>query len=278
MKKIRVYLSRRALSGSGGFVFLINRGGIMRNKILYGAVTGVVVILVAVFIWQFIPETAHCAPGDVISSFRLDPEQDQMARISQGLAYDGSNILYIDAYDWTGNFKPTIYELTTTGSVVDSWLAPESDPPYHKGLAWDGENAWVSIAGGNGIWKVGSEDPPITTENEFVYGVTYHDGYLYVVEAKDGTVYQIDAETKVWVGSFAAPDVTDDKYFGLATDGTYLYVSTYGRDDLILKYTIGGSYVSSFNAPCNHPLGLTYDGTYLWCVDDETEKFYQFEK
>jgi hypothetical protein len=214
---------------------------------------------------------AYGAPGDGTAMF-----QHRVA-FSMGLTYDGAYLRYLDVNTERGL---AIYKLTTNGSIVPGTAEPprEQDTTDQKGLAWDGSYIWMSIPGYREIWKVGSEDAPITVPNYFIYDITYHDGYLYEVDGKDGTIYKINVATGATVDSYTAPDVTDDKYFGLTTDGTYLYVSTYGEDDLILKYTLGGSYVSSFNAPCDHPHGLAYDGTYLWCVDDKTEKFYRFEK
>jgi hypothetical protein len=227
-------------------------------------------------------EPGYGAAGSVISSFQLPPETvDREARMSQGLAFDGTYILYLDDYR-EGIFYPTIYELTTTGSIVDSFEAPENDPPYHKGLAWDGdyETVWISKAGANNnhIRPASGPGEVIETPNDFPYDITYYDGYLYEVDGRDGTVYKIDPDTASTVDSFSGPDVPYGRFFGLTNDGSNLYVGTYGRYDRIYKYTFGGSLVSSFDAPTDHPLGLTYDGTYLWCVDDQTEYFYQFEK
>jgi hypothetical protein len=213
---------------------------------------------------------AYGAPGDGTAMFQHDVAS------SQGLTYDGTYLIYLDV---NYNPGPAIYMLTATGSIAPGTAEPpRKSDANQKGLAWDGDNIWMSIPGYKEIWKIGSDEEPITVPNEFVYDITYHDGYLYEVDGKDGTIYKISVVSGGTVDSYAAPDVTDDKYFGLTTDGTYLYVSTYGEDDLILKYTLAGSYVSSFNAPCDHPHGLAYDGTYLWCVDDITEKFYRFEK
>jgi hypothetical protein len=213
---------------------------------------------------------AYGAPGDGTAMFQLEKGS------SMGLAYDGTYLIFLDVDFDDGE---AIYKLTTTGSKVPGTAEPPRKPEAdQKGLAWDGSYIWVSIPGYKEIWKVGSGDEPITVPNEFIYDITYHDGYLYEVDGKNGTIYKINVATGATVDSYTAPDVTDDKYFGLTTDGTYLYAGTYGEDDLILKYTLGGSYVSSFNAPCDHPHGLAYDGTYLWCVDDITEKFYRFEK
>jgi len=223
-------------------------------------------------------ETAFAASGNVISSFRLNPESEELARISQGLAFDGTYLVYGDSYDWTTGFQPKIYKLTTGGSVASSFNAPAPDPPYHKGLAWDGSYVWVAIAGEKRIFKADGGNTYITTENDYPYGLTLYGGYFYEVDAKSSDVYKIDPKSGETVSSFSGPTPTDSKCFGLANDGAYLYISTYGRNDKIYKYTFGGSEVSSFDAPCDHPVGLAYDGTYLWCVDDELEYFYQFEK
>lgn len=223
---------------------------------------------------------AYGAPGNVISSFFLPPPSETENRISQGLAYDGTYLLYLDVLwepDWTPPIYVTVYSLTTTGTIVGSYVAPDTSPDA-KGLAWDGDDIWVSIPGQREIYKLGSQEEPIATENWFPYDITYDDGHLYEVDGETGMVYKISLATGAIADSFPGPDPGDEKCFGLANDGTNLYIGTYGRNPKIYKYRFDGTVETSYAAPCGHPLGLAYDGTNLWCVDDETEYFYEFEK
>ncbi len=230
------------------------------------------------------------ASGDGTLMFQLQPESGSREdRISRGLAYDGTYLWYLDDFiketDWPPPYGtyiyPTAYKLTTAGSIAGSFTAPGAGPgetTSHTGLAWDGSSIWVSIAGKKEIWELGGGDTPISTENWFPYDMTYYGGYLYEIDGKSGWVYKINTGTGNTVSSFPGPSVTEEKYFGLANDGTYMYIGTYGRNPKIYKYTFAGTAETAYAAPCGHPLGLTYDGTDLWCVDDETEKFWRFEK
>ncbi len=230
---------------------------------------------------------AYGAPGDGTAMFQLEPESaSRKDRISQGLAYDGTYVVYLDDFiyeneDWEIYIYPTVYKLTTAGSIAGSFTAPgagHEKTTCHKGLAWDGSYIWVSIAGEKKIYKAGSDEAPIITENVYPYDITYAGGYLYEVDGNTGWVYKINTGTGSTVSSFPGPSTTEEKYFGMANDGTYLYIGTYGRNPKIYKYRFDGTVETSYAAPCGHPLGLAYDGTYLWCVDDETEKFWRFEK
>jgi hypothetical protein len=220
---------------------------------------------------------AYGDSGSIVSSFFMPPSYEYA--ISQGLAYDGTYLLYLDDYWYPdGEEYATIYKVTTTGSIVGSYVAPDTSTNDQKGLAWDGNDIWVSIPGQRKIYKLGGQGAPLSTDNWFSYDITYDSGYIYEVDGESGWVYKINTGTGSTVSSFAGPDPEDEKCFGLTNDGTYLYIGTYGRNPKIYKYTLAGSAVTSYSAPCGHPLGLTYDGTYLWCVDDETEHFYKFEK
>ncbi len=63
-----------------------------------------------------------------------------------GVAFDGY-------YLWTAEYnQPTLYRLTTAGSVVASHLFPRGEP---WGLGFDGEYLWVTNKGGDGeVYKV----------------------------------------------------------------------------------------------------------------------------
>jgi len=76
------------------------------------------------------------------------------------------------------------------------------------------------------------------------------------------------------VNTFEAPQ--DSSPNGLAWDGTYLWLSDCGAQDMIYKLTTNGEVVSSFAWPIEQdtqgPQGLTWDGEYLRIVSYSTRK------
>jgi hypothetical protein len=138
----------------------------------------------------------------------------------------------------------------------------------------------MSVAGvnDNKLYKVGSGENPLTTPNDFPYDITYSNHRLYEIDAVTGTIYKIIPTNGSVESSFSAPAVGSEKYFGLTSDGTDFYVGTYGRYDKIYKINTSGSVITSFDAPGNEPMGLAYDGAYLWLVDDENDTCYKLEK
>jgi hypothetical protein len=79
------------------------------------------------------------------------------------------------------------------------------------------------------------------------------------------------------VNTFEAPQ--DSSPNGLAWDGTYLWLSDCGAQDMIYKLTTNGEVVSSFAWPIEDdlqgPQGLTWDGEYLRIVSWSTRKVFK---
>ncbi len=257
----------------------------MKRKIAYAAAAAAVLGVLVFTTRNYIGETALADSGDVITSFAT-PEGTM--RFSQGLAYDGTDLLYLDdeawyVYEGGPVWKPGYFVITTTGSVVSSFLAPATDDGEysHKGLTWDGTRLWVSRAGSYDRGELYADGVPgyITTPNVYPYDIEYVNGFIYEVDGITGWVYKIETPGGPCVSSFPGPTCPDERYFGLTSDGTNLYLGTYGRNDRVYKYNLGGTLISSFLVPsCPNPMGLACDGSYLWCVDDDLDYIYKLVK
>lgn len=64
---------------------------------------------------------------------------------------------------------------------------------------------------------------------------------------------------------------------GIAWDGHYLWVSTFGGLADIRKFDTLGNLLEVFPSPGPWPYGLAFDGQYLWCLDYSEAKVYQLD-
>lgn len=141
---------------------------------------------------------------------------------TNGLAWDGT-------YLWLlGGGNDCFYQLTTTGTVVDSFIPSEPGGDNGCGATFDGTNLW-------GLF----------IENIGVPGDIYE--------------YQTDG---TYVSDFTA---TGNYSFGLAWDGSSLWVSCRSNDN-IYEFAPDGTQLSSFSSPLSSPYDLAYDGTNLWII------------
>jgi hypothetical protein len=266
----------------------------MKKTTLYLA--GVALVAAAVFSFLRAPlgtPYAEAVTGSVVGSWQLGLEAGRAGRNPQGLAYDGQFLWLVDA-----NFKsinrPRFYKITTGGSIVTSFLAPTLGYPYdanYKGITWDGGYLRLAASGGaNGrIYLIDINDPGgdftyVTVENELPFGTGWEPSqvgapFVWEVDDKTGKVYRINPATGATEDSFNTDVGTLRRTGGLAyeTGADRVWISGYGKNDQIYGYTNAGSFVGSFNAPSTHPMGLTWDGAYLWYVDGCTDYFYKIE-
>jgi hypothetical protein len=63
-------------------------------------------------------------------------------------------------------------------------------------------------------------------------------------------------------------------FWGLATDGTYLYVCCLNSPTTLFKMDLSGNLIDSYNIG-NKLLNIVYDGTNLWATDYEAKKIYK---
>jgi len=130
-----------------------------------------------------------------------------------------------------------------TGEVLDSVNAPGN---YPSGLTWDGDHLWVC-------------------------------------DFQDDKIYRLDETGKV-VHSIESPAYWPS---GLAFDGKYLWNSDvkgliprgdeYHEGRIFKIDPADGTILNTLAAPTPSPMGLAWDGHYLWCVDNLYHKLIQFD-
>lgn len=64
---------------------------------------------------------------------------------------------------------------------------------------------------------------------------------------------------------------------GIAWDGRYLWVSTFGGLADVRKFDTSGNLLGVFPSPGPWPYGLAFDGQYLWCLDYSEARVYQLD-
>ncbi len=129
------------------------------------------------------------------------------------------------------------------GQIIQSFKTPGN---YPAGLTFDGQHLWVSDFRTDKIYELNKKGDIIRSIPSPAYwpmGLTFDGKYLWCADAK-GLIPQ------------------GDEYH----DGRIFQIDP--KD---------GTVVKTLFAPTPAPLGLAWDGKYLWCVDDIHNKLIQFD-
>jgi hypothetical protein len=204
---------------------------------------------------------AFGAFGDVVSSF---PHNGTTG--TSGLGWDGTYLWF------AGQPAKHFIRTTTTGSFVGSFNIGGTYS-YIRGLTFDGEYLWFSW------WDLtwGYSYTRLTTTGSYVShfsglpsrfgpGGTWESPYLWCGTGKFTTGGSL-------VASFNPP-------FTLATDlgwyGHKLWCG--GPGNYVYNVTTSGSVVASFPVPGGgEAAGTTFDGQYLWLINDTNNWVYQID-
>ena len=174
----------------------------------------------------------------ILSSFPAPPGSNP-----HGLAWDGTNLWLAD------NGSDTIFELTTTGTVVSSFPTPGPNP---RGLTWDGTNLWLSDNNTDTVYELSTTGTIVSSfpsPGPNAQGMTWDGSNLWVTDEVADRIFQVTTTGTV-LSSFATPG---PRPRGLAWDGTNFW-----HADLttVTIYELDGS------------ANLT--GMYYWQVDSGT--------
>jgi outer membrane protein assembly factor BamB len=155
-----------------------------------------------------------------------------------GLTHDGSNL-------WVGTSSSNSDQIvkidTTNGAVVGSITVPfvPSGSYYVKGLAHDGQNLWVFM------------DLPSAD----------HPDKFYKVDPATGVVLKtINSPTNNYIGGMTWVDnhIWFSSYY--SSNATY--------NNTLVKMDTTGAYISHTVTPGEQPMGVAFDGQYIWCAED----------
>lgn len=176
--------------------------------------------------------------GNVLSSF-YGPDSNPW-----GLAWNGVELYSatITMYHYPpGDTLPDwVYQVTTSGSKINKWEAPDSPDATPRGAAYD----------------------PVTRS---LWLCDYYYDKIYEINPTNGTV----------LSSFTFPG-TEAR--GLTWDGQFLYAID-GPALALLKMDTSGTIIDSVSIATlgGNPEGLTWDGTYFWVTENDTDTIYQID-
>lgn len=122
-----------------------------------------------------------------------------------------------------------------------------------------------------------------TTPGDYPSGLTWDGHHLWVTDFQTDKIYQLDKNGKV-LRSIESPAYWPT---GLAFDGKYLWNSDvkgqipqgdeYHNGKIYKIDPKDGFVLKTITAPTPSPIGLAWDGSYLWCVDNIHRKLIQFD-
>ena len=160
------------------------------------------------------------------------------------------------------------------GNIIIFFDAPEGTQP--NGLAWDGNNLWMSSYMQNGgIYKLdpvnglvlGEYKPSIANIDRYG-GLTFDGTCLWVADSSGSGIYKLDPSDGSIISTILSPDqFTID----LAWDGSNLLVYGYPGKKIYKLSPIDGSLIDFYilaNVETRHNTALTYGDEHLWLSSD----------
>jgi sugar lactone lactonase YvrE len=197
-----------------------------------------------------------------------------------GLAWDGEALWVAD------NTTNSIYQLDPAdGHIIASFKAPEGQV---SGLAFGDGHLWCADLGSAVIRQLDTAGnrlqadlscplPQVQGRQPQAGGLAFHDGHLWTgtLAGWSSTMNQLDpadgtVKRSLFTKGYPVALALNDSFIWNAThnDGHRLgLVYCYGLDD--------GLFVSQFDTPGFWPVGLAWDGQYLWLVDRDTKAIYR---
>ena len=156
-------------------------------------------------------------------------------------------------------------------------------PEFPYGLTFDGTHLWVgtSYAGGDHIIKIDPNDGahvdsiPIPEAYQFykVKGLAWDGTNLWVFEDVSGTdkFFKVDPTTGAVLKIINSP--VNDYIGGMTWVDNHIWFSSYYSsnstyNNTLIKMDTTGAYVNHIISQGEQPMGVAYDGQYIWCAED----------
>jgi YVTN family beta-propeller protein len=175
----------------------------------------------------------------------------------QGIAFDGVHV-------WVAsNAENSLKRIDPATNVVTSFpLGPGALNP--QGVAFDGRHLWTGNVVSDNITKVDATTgavvgtfPAGDAANQVLF-----DGLAIWVTNQFSGVTKHDPDTGAILATYTSADGISTPY-GLAFDGTHMWVANYGNDTVTKIDASTGNVVGSFPAGGPGPYLMAYDGRHI---------------
>ncbi|MEM7055162.1 MAG: hypothetical protein AAF446_11565, partial [Pseudomonadota bacterium] len=159
-----------------------------------------------------------------------------------------------------------VYEISTAGALIGSWIAPNSTNSDSEGLAFDGNtgNLWLTDDGMNVVYELDAADG--SQISSFAYpgsdpgGITWRNGLLYVLDVDTLEILEMDTSgTLLSIASIAA---IGPRPRGITWDGSSFWIAAQSELDdepgeLFQIQVTFTSTTASTPVPALSPIALT---------------------
>ncbi|MGC9366169.1 MAG: choice-of-anchor D domain-containing protein [bacterium] len=173
-------------------------------------------------------------------------------------------------------------------------VIPSPDYPY--GLTFDGQYLWVGCSHTNSadvLWQVDTADGsvvntipvPNNVGTYYIKGLTFDGQYLWIFEdlpssSHPDKFYQVDPVSGTVLDSFNSPE--NNYIGGMTWVDPDIWFSFYYPLDGLIKVDTSGNPLDSIITQGEQPMGVAYDGQYLWCAEDtgfgaSKQEIYQYD-
>lgn len=192
----------------------------------------------------------------------------EIPQSASGLAWDGT-YLYCGIYGSNGD---EIYQIDPATGNYSLYLNAPIEDAY--GLTFDGTNFWT-------VSQEGSSSDPATARQfdsdgnvvgefalpaHYMSGIAYDGGDFWTAAYydPDGHLYQTDDQGNV-LNDFAAPD---NQPWDLTVEGDNLWMADKWGNAIYQIDKATGDLIASYPSEHSDPSGITWDGQYLWYIDE----------
>ena len=161
------------------------------------------------------------------------------------------------------------------GRVGDILQVIDTPGPCPKGLAFDGENLWLSDSFTDRIYAINAKTGEVVksfdSPGHDPEGLAWDGKHLWHIDSGENLVYQLDIKSGEAIKVIES-STTDPR--DIAWDGSFLWISDYKKNVLIKVLPTDGMAANFFKAPDNETTGLAYDGKFLWVADRSEDRIY----
>jgi outer membrane protein assembly factor BamB len=188
---------------------------------------------------------------DAIQASASEPAADGSAPPTQNWA--GGNPLKIALLKWFPAYHSTSFKVGKS--------------PI--GLAFDGENIWVSNQYGQSLTKLRANDGEnlgTFTVGSGPTGVAFDGANIWTANSFDGTVTKLRASDGKNLGTFSVGQAP----LYVAFDGQDIWVTNSGGASITKLRASDGTVLGTFADPGGYPCGIIFDGTYIWVANSNS--------